>query len=478
MPFLPTPESGAREVSMRDNTVRIENKEEIVVNLFELARGVCKDFWRNALKILLAAVLVGTVCFARTRMNRTAFYTASASFMINKASGVQYKTGHEQYNSVNRVAVEFTEGLRSSALKSLIMDDLGYSRSENFDPVISVSRGDGNNEMTLRVRSSNPQLAYDTLQAALRLHPAVTEPVVGKVELTVFSDSGVPTYAAVSSSGTKEGAGGAILVLVVAAIWFAARRILNRAVHSGEKLADILGTDLLGSLPYVKSARGKQPAAIDSENCPPAMAEAVRKIRLRLEKTAGGRGVKTILVTSTLSSEGKTTAAANLAISLAAHQQKVLLVEGNLRNPSVLAALSMPQADKGMADILSGSCEADKAMIPYSGDANLTVISGGALGGSGSQSGAGAQGGQPSALWSSPVADRLFGEWRERFDYIIIDSSAAASFAESGLIARLADGCVYVGQADLVLARDVLRGAEAVTSAGCEIIGCVFNADH
>ena len=105
-------------------------------------------------------------------------------------------------------------------------------------------------------------------------------------------------------------------------------------------------------------------------------------------------------------------------------------------------------------------------MITYPGDANLRVIPGGA------------PGGQPSALWSSPEAGRLFGEWREHFDFVIIDSSAAASFAESGLIARLADGCVYVGQADRVLAGDVLRGAEAVTNAGCEIIGCVFNADH
>ena len=451
---------------MGDNTVQIENKEEIVVNLFDLARGVFKDYRRSILKILLAAALVGALCFVRTWTNQTATYTASASFMVNRVTEARFKTGNEQYTTVNRMSLEFAEALKSSALKSLIMDELGYTRGDSFDPVISVSKGDGNNEMTLRVSSSDPQLAYDTLQAALKLYPMVTEPSVGKVDLTVFSDSGVPTWASVSSSGTKEAAGGVILVLVVAAIWLAIRRVLNRAVKSGEKLAAILNTDLLGSLPYVRSARGKQIPAIDSENCPPAMAEAVRGIRLRLEKIAGDRKAKTLLVTSTLSAEGKTTAVVNIALSLAGHQQKVLLVEGNLRNPSILSALGMPQAEKGMADLLAGSCEADKAMITYSGDSNLTVIPGGALSG------------QPCTLCSSSSADRLFGEWRERFDYILIDSSAAASFAESGLMARLADGCIYVGQADLVLPRDVRRGAEAVTAAGCEIIGCVFNAEH
>ena len=86
--------------------------------------------------------------------------------------------------------------------------------------------------------------------------------------------------------------------------------------------------------------------------------------------------------------------------------------------------------------------------------------------------------GLPTTLWSNPEAEQLFKEWRDRFDYILIDSSAAASCSESGLIARLADGCIYLGQEDRVQPGDVRKGAAAVTAAGCRILGCVFTADH
>ena len=97
---------------------------------------------------------------------------------------------------------------------------------------------------------------------------------------------------------------------------------------------------------------------------------------------------------------------------------------------------------------------------------NLILIPGGALNG------------LPAALWSGSEADRLFREWRDSFDYIFIDSSAAASASDSALIARLADGCVFVTQTDRVDKAAVRKGAGAVSDAGCEIIGCILNADH
>ena len=189
-------------------------------------------------------------------------------------------------------------------------------------------------------------------------------------------------------------------------------------------------------------------------------------IRFNMERIAGERGAKTVMFTSALSAEGKTTAAANIALALARRQKKVLLVDGNLRNPSVLPALGMPQAEKGLADLLAGQCGPESVMVPCNNEKNLTLIPGGALNG------------LPAALWSGSEADRLFREWRDSFDYIFIDSSAAASVSDSALIARLADGCVFVTQADRVDKAAVRKGAGAVSDAGCEIIGCILNADH
>ena len=451
---------------MQDNTVQIDNRDEIVVDLFALVRKVWKELRRHALIILLLAALVGAGCYFGAGARYKPVYTANASFTVNRLSGLKYKTGAEKNLAVNRIGVLFPYMLKSSAMKSVVMDDLGYADSADFDIEITSSSGTGSNVISLSVKSSDPQLAYDAVQSILRNHWVVTEPSIGEVEIKMMSEPSVPSSPSGRPSGKKPAAGGILLVLIASLIFAAIKCVYDRKIQTGEALARALDAELLGTVPRVKCARGKRPAAIDSADCPIEMTDAARTICLRLEKIAKECDAKTILVTSTLSAEGKTTAAANLALVLAAHQQKVLLVEGNLRNPSILAALDLPQAEKGIADVLAGSCEPEKAMLPYRGDANLTLLPGGTLSG------------LPTTLWSNPEAEQLFKEWRDRFDYILIDSSAAASCSESGLIARLADGCIYLGQEDRVQPGDVRKGAAAVTAAGCRILGCVFTADH
>ena len=154
-----------------------------------------------------------------------------------------------------------------------------------------------------------------------------------------------------------------------------------------------------------------------------------------------------------------------LAIALAGQEKKVALVEGNLRNPSILSILGMPQMEKGLSDLLSGGCKAQDVMIPYTKHNNLTLLPGGKLSAN------------PATLWSSPAAVKLFKELEADFDYVLIDSPASASISDSGLLARLADGYVYVvrkGYAQLPILR---KGMGTLSNFGCKAIGSVLNAD-
>ena len=463
---------------MWDNTKDIDNNDEIRINLFRLLGQMWKRLKRRAVFYIALVLLVGAACFMWAKYTYTPNYAATSAFTVNRNSNAKYTTGYDKNNVIYKFSKMVPQIIMSDGMKYRIMDDLGYSNSPDFNVRISATEEESVNVVNMTVNASDPQLAYDTIQSIYRVFPGFIAPALGELDLEVISESGVPTRPTNSSPARKAAMTGIFVILILILICLAVECVIDRTAENANDVTRILGMEFLGTLPRAKSglfgigAHGgsAQSANIDAEGASTELVGSVRTIRRRIEREAEENGVKTILITSALSSEGKTTAAANLAISLANHGSKVLLVDGNLRNPSVLVALGMPQAapeaGKGLADVLAGSCRPEAAMVSYDKNSNLKVIPG-------APSSAGAV---PSTLWSSPAAEQLFRNLREQFDYIVIDAPASASIADSALIAHHCDGYVYVVRENRADASALRKGAAAVTDAGCRELGSILNS--
>ena len=469
---------------MWDNTKDIDNNDEIRINLFRLLGQMWKRLKRRAVFYIALVLLVGAACFMWAKYTYTPNYAATSAFTVNRNSNAKYTTGYDKNNVIYKFSKMVPQIIMSDGMKYRIMDDLGYSNSPDFNVRISATEEESVNVVNMTVNASDPQLAYDTIQSIYRVFPGFIAPALGEQDLEVISESGVPARPTNSSPARKAAMTGIFVILILILICLAVECVIDRTAENANDVTRILGMEFLGTLPRARrgfvglgarsgvsgSRSAVQPATIDSEGVPAELVGSVRTIRRRIEREAEEIGVKTILITSALSSEGKTTAAANLAISLANHGSKVLLVDGNLRNPSVLVALGMPQAapeaGKGLADVLAGSCRPEAAMVSYDKNSNLKVIPG-------APSSAGAV---PSTLWSSPAAEQLFRNLREQFDYIVIDAPASASIADSALIAHHCDGYVYVVRENRADASALRKGAAAVTDAGCRELGSILNS--
>ena len=469
---------------MWDNTKDIDNNDEIRINLFRLLGQMWKRLKRRAVFYIALVLLVGAACFMWAKYTYTPNYAATSAFTVNRNSNAKYTTGYDKNNVIYKFSKMVPQIIMSDGMKYRIMDDLGYSNSPDFNVRISATEEESVNVVNMTVNASDPQLAYDTIQSIYRVFPGFIAPALGELDLEVISESGVPARPTNSSPARKAAMTGIFVILILILICLAVECVIDRTAENANDVTRILGMEFLGTLPRARrgfvglgarsgvsgSRSAVQPATIDSEGVPAELVGSVRTIRRRIEREAEEIGVKTILITSALSSEGKTTAAANLAISLANHGSKVLLVDGNLRNPSVLVALGMPQAapeaGKGLADVLAGSCRPEAAMVSYDKNSNLKVIPG-------APSSAGAV---PSTLWSSPAAEQLFRNLREQFDYIVIDAPASASIADSALIAHHCDGYVYVVRENRADASALRKGAAAVTDAGCRELGSILNS--
>ena len=215
----------------------------------------------------------------------------------------------------------------------------------------------------------------------------------------------------------------------------------------------------LGFIPHYKIARGREYKLIALQEPASLAAESYRMLRTLLQSSP--QAVQTLLVTSVTPAEGKTTTAANLAISFAQLGKTVLLVDADLRHPS-LHHLFAGEGNVGLSDILLSSIDW-RAGLQETPMENLKVIL------------AGAKPPNPSELLSSRRMQALLKSWKEYFDIIIIDSPIVLAVPDVAVMAPVIDGLLlvhYPVKGDKELLREAKKLLEKV---GARCIGMIFN---
>lgn len=451
---------------MQSNTKNAKD-EEMEIDLLQLASDIWNDLCRSGWIFLAITSLVGTICFFAARFRYTPYYEAYTTFTVNTVSSVNYNSRSQKSTVINKMGKIFPYILTSDALKSLVAEDMGYSDAEVLPVSITAAVVKDTNLVTLSVKSKDPQIAYDTLRSVLRNYPSISDVAIGEVTLKQMDESGLPIRPANSPQSRKNAAIGMMIVILAYLTGITLKSITRKTIRTEEELTRFFNIEYLGNMPAVvfkKRSNSKDlPVTIDTEGIPFAFVEAIRTLRHRIEREANKCNARTIVITSALQSEGKTTAAANIAIALANKRKNVLLVDGDLRNPSITTALGLEDAKMGMVDLLSGNCAPREILIPYKNRKHLAILPGGK------------PVDNPSALWSRESVKQLFDKMKSNSDYVIIDAPPSAIVSDASLIARYADGCVYVVRQDYADINTLREGMEMLTGTGCKLLGGILN---
>ena len=191
--------------------------------------------------------------------------------------------------------------------------------------------------------------------------------------------------------------------------------------------------------------------------------EAIRTIRTRVMREMNRVGGQVIMITSSVPGEGKSTIAANLALSLAERGKQVVLVDMDLRNPSIGKVLGMKGQTKiGMSDILKGKCAAEEAIQSLE-EWGLDVIVGG-----NPQS-------DPAKLLSTKRLGEVVDGLEERYDYVVLDTPPAAMLSDASAVAGCADCALYVVKQDYARIERIAEGMDMLTISKLPIIGAILN---
>lgn len=197
--------------------------------------------------------------------------------------------------------------------------------------------------------------------------------------------------------------------------------------------------------------------------------EAYKSIRTNIMLSVMKKGCKIIVVSSSMANEGKTTTTTNLAISISQADQRVLLIDGDLRKPKVHHYFSIPNAP-GLTNYLGASVNSRAAqkvdlfsIIHPTEYKNLCVITSGSI--------------PPNPgemLGSEPMADFL-KEVSEHFDYIIIDTPPINVVSDALPVIRESDGVVMVVRANASTHPELQKALDALKFIDAKILGFVVN---
>ena len=209
--------------------------------------------------------------------------------------------------------------------------------------------------------------------------------------------------------------------------------IIPAAVLSGwRKTAEFAPPKLTKRLTDGLSITGPSDIPVSPDDSNTAFTEALGSLRTALLLSRSSAPPKVILVTSAAESEGKTTVALNLAAALARNHSKVLLVEADMRCPTLEHRFSIP-GEKGLSNILSGDYD-NMEVRPFAGIPDLTVIS------------AGPTPPYPAELLGSRRMKELIAQWSAGYDFVLIDSPALLAVTDAAVLSKMADITLLVAR--------------------------------
>lgn len=440
-------------------------KIDIVHVFYDMWKGL-KRFWR-IMVLIIAACAAGM--FLRARVTYHPVYQAYNTFTVTSSSAYGYTS--DTYNSTvaANLGQVFPYILKSEILRDIVAKDLGTS---GIPGSIHTQVMDDTNLITLTAEASDGKTAYRILQSYIRNYPKVSRHVLGTVKLESMDASGVPASPSNPESFRTEAEKGVLLGLVIVFFVLLIYALARKTVTDEDDLRQIFHAPILGKMPEVEfKKRGRHNTLgdirvlVSNEEIPYAFRESVRRIRTRFNREADSNHLQMVLVTSSVIGEGKSTVASNLALSLAREGKKVLLIDGDLRNPSVEYTLGLTEEDSqrpGFCELLTDQTSLDEVLQKTEND-HLFII----------------PGGRPvddvvGILSAEHTAD-ILQKLRTQYDRIIIDAPPSALLPDAAILADYADGILYVVRQDYCRIDRIISGVNMFADKQISISGCILN---
>lgn len=250
------------------------------------------------------------------------------------------------------------------------------------------------------------------------------------------------------------------VILAIAAIFLL--EYLDDTVKSGEDLDRLANAPSLGFIPRMSSIKTHLDALVTARQPRSPIAEAYRVVRTNLQFSGIENPGGAFVITSAAPGEGKSTTAVNLGIALAQAGKRVVLVDADLRRPSIHKFFQMTN-DRGLSSLLLPDGASLEHVLRPTGIEGLSILTSGVIPPN------------PSELLASPKMQELIEQLRTKNDMIIFDTPPVLVVADTVILAKRVAGVVFVVEGGRTRSEVFRRATDTMRQVGVKIFGAVIN---
>lgn len=438
-------------------------QKKLIIEWHSLLRDLIWDSWIIVLSILMG--LMGTYIVEHSIYKPE--YTSSATMVV----AVQMDT----YSTVNSLSMESQmAGIMANVFKQDSMKQHAAARlgMKKFQGSVSVKQMSSTNIFDLKVTASNPETAYRELNAILEVYPEICDTVFTNVYLYTLRE---PSMAKRPSNSIDTGMRGMIVLICAAAsagiiLLFS---VFRDTVKSEAAFYDRIDATLVESVLHEKKRlslrdrikRKKVGLLIHNQaSTSLQFTESYYKIAAKLEYTAKQHHERVIAVTSVAENEGKSTAAANIALALAGKGNKVLLIDLDVKKPALVKLFEVsPSGNESLGTYLRGEISLkDFTPKQFRNTSLFMAFNEHALKGR-------------QQLFEDGSVSRLLEHSRRHFDFVIVDTAPMSVDAAVTNIVKMVDKSYLIVRTDVVPSVAINDAIQTIKNVGGSFGGCILN---
>lgn len=416
-----------------ERSLQCENEREHMT-ISDVLRAI-KKHW--IVEIVLFCVVVGVV--AGTTFAATPIYTASTEILTQydsaSSSESSTTTNQQQYANGSSLASLYPDLVQSDEILQSVIDNLGlHATPTALRSNVSAATNDSSPIVYIYATDSNPAQTVRIVKELVKQLKKQVSAMAGPDINVSFATIQAPVEPRVASSPNVQAnlAIGIVAGLIIAMLGAVLREMFDKGVNDVSDVQTVVRDPVLASVPKAHTVSNGVPAVITKPRG--RAAEEVRRLTTNISFVTPKdlKQQNVIIVTSTNPREGKTTVSVNMAAAFAEKGKSVLLIDADVRHPSVAKALGM-NSGVGLVSLLAGEVSAKEAIQPY-WKSYLQVLP------------AEEQKTPSGIILGSDAMRQLVDQAAERYDYVIVDTAPmtvandAAVFAEKGGVLLLVVG--------------------------------------